>query len=128
MKNLSILYLALFFFDFNFTPAFAQSTLNENIKDLSLKDSLYTANKHKVLNYSMKEFDALFFEFFEKKTNPNLLLRKIEFYTYTVKIAAFSDRLANLYPAQIKTAIESKKKWMTESYEDYLLYKASQKK
>lgn len=97
-------------------------------KDNGLKDSLYNANRVKVLNYSMKDFDALFFEFFQKKANPNLILSKKEFYSFTIKIAAFSDRLASLYPTQKEIAAESKKKWMSESYEDYLLYKASQKK
>jgi hypothetical protein len=128
MKKTSTLYLSLFFWAINSNSALAQSDYNRNIQDISLKDSLYSANKREVLNYSIKEFDALFFEFFEKKANPNLFLSKKEFYTYTVKIATFSDRLANLYPAQKQTAAESKKKWMSESYEDYLLYKASQKK
>jgi hypothetical protein len=46
-------------------------------------------NRVKVLNYSLKEFDALFFEFFDKKSNPSLLLTKQEFYTYTIQIAFF---------------------------------------
>jgi hypothetical protein len=128
MKKTSSLYLALVFFALISISALAQTEFDRNSQDVSLKDSLYNFNKSKVINYSMKEFDALFFEFFEKKANPNLLLSKNEFYTYTVKIAAFSDRLASLYPEQKQTASESKKKWMSESYEDYLLYKASQKK
>ena len=128
MKQQSILYLFLLFFGCNSLLATAQSTSKESNNDEVLKDSLYNANKRKVLNFSMKEFDALFFDFFNKKVNPNLLLNKKEFYGYTVKIAAFSDRLASLYPAQKETANESKKKWMSETYEDYLLYKASQKK
>ncbi len=127
MKNKTILYLALFFFGCNSISVLSQSAPNVNIQDASLRDSLYNANKRKVLNFSLKEFDALFFEFFEKKSDPKLLLNKKEFYAYTIKIAAFSDRLASLYPDQKVLAAESKKKWMSESYEDYLLYKASQK-
>ncbi|MEY4012588.1 MAG: hypothetical protein RIT22_1712 [Bacteroidota bacterium] len=127
MKNHSVLYLFLLFLSCISFSTLAQSQLVIS-KDQVLKDSLYNANRVKVLNYSMKEFDALFFEFFQKKANPNLILSKKEFYSFTIKIAAFSDRLASLYPTQKEIAAESKKKWMSESYEDYLLYKASQKK
>lgn len=76
----------------------------------------------------MKEFDRLFFEFSDKKSNPNLVLTKEEFYKYTIQIAIFSDRLAALYPDQKEVAAENKKKWFAENYEDYLLSKASPKK
>jgi predicted AlkP superfamily pyrophosphatase or phosphodiesterase len=36
-----------------------------------LKDSLYVVNKVKVLNYSLKQFDHLFFEFSEKNQIQN---------------------------------------------------------
>jgi len=127
MKNHTVLYLFLLFLSCTSFSTLAQSQLVIS-KDQVLKDSLYNANRVTVLNYSMKEFDALFFEFFQKKANPNLILSKKEFYSFTIKIAAFSDRLASLYPTQKEIAAESKKKWMSESYEDYLLYKASQKK
>jgi hypothetical protein len=99
-----------------------------NRADDELKETIYIANKTKVLNYSMKDFEKLFFEFNEKKFNQNILLTKEEFYTYTVKIAIFSDRLATLYPKEKEVAAESKKKWLSESYEDYLLSKQTQKK
>jgi hypothetical protein len=76
----------------------------------------------------MKEFDTLFFDFFSRKNDPNVVLSKNEFYTYTVQIATFSDRLAKLYPEQKEVAAQNKEKWLSESYEDYLQYKASQKK
>jgi hypothetical protein len=99
-----------------------------NSEDVVLKDSIYNANKTKVLNYSMKDFDKLFFEFNDKKFDQNILLTKKEFYTYTIKIAIFSDRLAALYPKEKEIAAESKKKWFSESYEDYLFSKQIQKK
>jgi hypothetical protein len=99
-----------------------------SIDDRLLQDSIYKSNKKKVLNFSMKEFDTLFFEYFSQKNNPDTILSKIEFYTYTVKIATFSDRLAKLYPDQKKVAQQNKEKWLSESYEEYLDYKASQKK
>jgi hypothetical protein len=99
-----------------------------NSTDEALKESIYKANKTKVLNYSMKDFEKLFFEFNDKKFDQNVLLSKEEFYTYTVKIAIFSDRLATLYPKEKEVAEASKKKWLSESYEDYLLSKPTQKK
>ena len=97
-------------------------------KDMSLKETIYNENRVKVLNYSLKEFDALFFEFFDKKSNASLVLTKREFYAYTIQIAIFSDRLAALYPDQKEIAAANKKKWFAEAYEDYLVLKASQKK
>ncbi len=99
-----------------------------NSDDVLLKETLYNANKVKVSNFSLKQFDALFFDFFDKKANPNLVLTKEEFYKYTIQIAIFSDRLATLYPDQKEIAAENKKKWFAETYEDYLLSKATQKK
>lgn len=99
-----------------------------NGADELLKDSIYKENKTKVLNYSMRDFEKLFFEFNEKKFDPNILLNKHEFYTYTVKIAIFSDRLAALYPKEKEVAAKNKKQWLTKSYEDYLHVKESQKK
>jgi hypothetical protein len=97
------------------------------LQDSTLKDSIYNANKKKVYNFSLKEFDQLFFEFSDKKANPDHILTKMEFYTYTIKIAAFSDRLAILYPDQKEVANANKIKWFAENYEDYLLSKASHK-
>ncbi|SHF93112.1 hypothetical protein [Flavobacterium defluvii] len=99
-----------------------------SVDDQLLQDSLYTSSKKKIMNFSMKEFDTLFFEFFSRKNDPNTLLTKTEFYNYTVQIAAFSDRLAKLYPDQKEVAAQNKEHWLSESYEDYLEYKASQKK
>ena len=98
------------------------------VDDQLLQDSIYKSNKKKVLNFSMKEFDALFFEYFNRKNDPKITLTKTEFYTYTVQIATFSDRLAHLYPDQKEIAATNKEKWLSESYEEYLQYKASQKK
>ncbi|MDR7369472.1 hypothetical protein [Flavobacterium aquidurense] len=99
-----------------------------SVDDQLLQDSIYKSNKKKVLNFSMKDFDALFFEFFERKNDPNIMMTKTEFFNYTVQIATFSDRLAHLYPEQKEVAAQNKEQWLSESYEDYLQYKASQKK
>lgn len=99
-----------------------------SINDQLIQDSIYKSNKKKVLNFSMKEFDSLFFEFFNRKNNPDIFLNRIEFYNYTVQIATFSDRLSSLYPDQKEVAAQNKETWLSENYEDYLQYKASQKK
>jgi len=121
------LFSVMLFFTFSFWSVNAQEKIVSD-NDMLLKETIYNENRVKVLNFSLKDFDALFFEFFDKKSNPNLVLTKEEFYTYTIQIAVFSDRLAALYPDQKEIAAENKKKWFAENYEDYLLSKASQKK
>jgi hypothetical protein len=123
MKNIILVFIVLVAAN----STFAQEKKTNSADDV-LKDSIYNANKTKVLNYSMKDFEKLFFEYNDKKFDQNLLLSKKEFYDYTVKIAIFSDRLAALYPKEKDVAAESKKKWLSESYEDYLLSKQTQKK
>jgi len=123
--------LKLFFICFLIFPindiAYAQ-VKKLAVDDQILQDSIYKSKKKKVLNFSMKEFDELFFEYFNRKNDANITLTKTEFYNYTVQIAAFSDRLAHLYPDQKEIAAINKEKWLSESYEEYLQYKASQKK
>ncbi|QBN18986.1 hypothetical protein [Flavobacterium nackdongense] len=120
--------IILFAFLFAFLNSVSAQEKTQNTADDVLKDSIYKANKTKVLNYTMKDFEKLFFEFNEKKFDPNILLTKQEFYTYTVQIGTYSDRLAKLYPKEKEVAAASKKKWLSEKYEDYLLSKPTQKK
>lgn len=121
------LFSVTLFFTFSFWTVNAQEKKVSG-SDMLLKESIYNKNRVKVLNFSLKEFDGLFFEYFNKKCNPSLVLTKEEYYEYTIQIAAFSDRLSALYPAQKEIAVANKKKWFAETYEDYLVYKASQKK
>ncbi|MGQ7945604.1 hypothetical protein [Flavobacterium sp. WC2509] len=118
-------FLLVFFF---FGHSFYAQEKKGNTTDDALKETIYNSNKKAVLNYSMKDFEQLFFEFNNKKSSPNVILTKEEFYTYTVKIAIFSDRLAILYPKEKEVAEANKKRWMSESYEDYLHSKQTQKK
>ena len=129
MKRIKVIvsFSVMFFFAFSSWALNAQEK-NVNSKDMLLKETIYYQNRVKVLNFSLKQFDALFFEFSDKKSNPDLVLTKEEFYKYTIQIAVFSDRLAALYPDQKEIAAENKKKWFAENYEDYLLSKVSQKK
>ena len=123
-----VVFCAIAFFLSLFHQTVSAQEIHVTDNDTLLKEEIYNENRVKVLNFSLKEFDALFFEFFNKKANPNLVLTKVEFYTYTVQIAIFSDRLVALYPDQKEMAAENKKKWFAEKYEDYLLSKATQKK
>ncbi|MCM0665079.1 hypothetical protein [Flavobacterium tyrosinilyticum] len=116
------------FFVFSISEKTIAQSKKLSTNDKVIQDSLYSSNKKKVINFSMRDFDKLFFDFFSKKNDPNILLSKIEFYTYMVQIAAFSDRLIKLYPDQKEVAEKNKENWLSENYEDYLEYKASQKK
>ena len=127
-KTKLVVFCAIAFFLSLFQQTVSAQEIHVTDNDTLLKEEIYNENRVKVLNFSLKEFDALFFEFFNKKANPNLVLTKVEFYTYTVQIAIFSDRLVALYPDQKEMAAENKKKWFAEKYEDYLLSKATQKK
>ena len=129
MNKIKLLVLfAIPFFLSIFYETLSAQEIHVTDNDTLLKEVIYNENRVKVLNFSLKEFDALFFEFFNKKSNPNLVLTKEEFYKYTIQIAVFSDRLVALYPDQKEMAAENKKKWFAENYEDYLLSKATQKK
>ncbi len=127
MRKIILVFSIMAFFMVSMESLQAQQE-TVNGADALLKEALYKANKVKVSNFSSQQFDALFFEFFDKKANSNVLLTKEEFYKYTIQIAIYSDRLAALYPDQIAIAAENKKKWFAETYEDYLLSKATQKK
>lgn len=96
--------------------------------DKLLQDSIYKANKEKVMDFSMKEFEELFLNYFHKRNNLNNTMTKTDFYTFTVQISMYYDRLGILYPGQKEVVEENKERWLTKSYEDYLQYKASQKK
>jgi hypothetical protein len=116
--------VSIFFIVFFLNTAFVQDRGSSGV---ALKEIIYKENRAKVLNFSMKDFDRVFFEFSDKKATANLVLTKEAFYKYTIQIAAFSDRLGVLYPDQKEMAEASKKKWFAESYEDYLLSKQSQR-
>lgn len=91
-----------------------------NDPDLNVKELLYSKYKKEVLLFDKKEFDALFFEFFQKQSDSNLTLTKDEFYTYTIKIAIYSEKLGMLYKDQKAEAMKSKEDWFSRNYSDYL--------
>ena len=101
--------------------ALAFSKAQEPVEGQIIKDSLYVKFKKEVINYSLKDFDKLFFEFNEVANNVNNpILTEVQYYSYTIKIAAFSDRWASLYPKEKKLAMQNKKEWFSKKYSDYL--------
>ncbi|MCF6129220.1 hypothetical protein L1S35_06005 [Flavobacterium sp. AS60] len=91
-----------------------------NDPDAQLKEDLYKKYKKEVRSYDKNDFDALFFEFFKKQKDTSLTLTQEEFYTYTIKIAIYSEKLGLLYKDQKEDAQRTKKEWFDKSYSDYL--------
>ncbi len=89
-------------------------------EDAPLKETIYKKYKKEVQSYDKKEFDALFFEFFKKQKDQSLTLTKEEFYTYTIKIAIYSEKLGLLYKDQKEEAQKTKQEWYDRSYSEYL--------
>jgi hypothetical protein len=88
--------------------------------DIRLKESLYKQYKKEVLAFDKKDFDALFFEFFSKHKDEKLTLTKEAYYTYTIKIAIYSEKLGFLYKDQKENAQRTKLEWFEKNYDDYL--------
>jgi hypothetical protein len=119
-----IIQIAVFYF-FIFcttTSIFAQEKVG-NDPDSGIKEMLYSKYKREVRAFDKNDFDTLFFEFFQKQNDPNLILTKEQFYTYTIKIAIYSEKLGLLYKDQRAEAQKTKQEWFNRSYEDYLISK-----
>jgi len=99
--------------------SFAQEKAS-NDPDVQLKETLYAKFKREVTSYDKKKFDELFFEFFQKQNDTKTTLTKEEFYTYTIKIACYSEKLGLLYKDQKEESLKAKESWFNRSYADYL--------
>lgn len=93
---------------------------NQNSVDSQQKENMYFKYKKEVQSYSKKEFDALFFEFLQKQSDVKTILTKEEYYTYTIKIAIYSEKLGLLYKDQKAEAQRTKEEWFDRNYQDYL--------
>lgn len=93
-----------------------------NAVDGKLKQMIYLKYKKEVQSYSKKEFDELFFEFFQKQNDKKALTQE-EYYTYTIKIAIYSEKLGLLYKDQKEEAQRTKQEWFDRNYQDYLITK-----
>jgi hypothetical protein len=101
------------------------SSVNEQAKlkateDAQLKETLYKKYKKEVQAYDKKDFDTLFLDFFKKQRDASLTLTKEEFYTYTIKIAIYSEKLGLLYKDQKEESQRAKQEWFDKNYSDYL--------
>lgn len=88
--------------------------------DVEIKEAFYKKYRKEVQSYDKKDFDALFFEFFKKQKDPSVTLTQEEFYTYTIKIAIYSEKLGLLYKDQKEASQRTKKEWFDKRYSDYL--------
>lgn len=111
------LFAFLFFAAINNLSAQEKTT---NDPDSNIKEELYKKYKKEVQSYDKNDFDALFFEFFKKQKDKSITLTKEEFYTNTIKIAIYSEKLGLLYKDQKAEAQKTKQEWFDKSYSDYL--------
>lgn len=88
--------------------------------DITIKETIYTKYKKEVLSFDKKDFDTLFFEFFLKQSDSKITLTKEEYYTYTIKIAIYSEKLGLLYKDQKEESDKAKQEWFNKSYAEYL--------
>jgi len=100
-------------------PVFAQEKVSTD-PDIIIKETLYKKYRKEVQSYDKNDFDALFFEFFKKQKDKTLTLTQEEFYTYTIKISIYSEKLGLLYKDQKENAQRTKQEWFDKSYSDYL--------
>ena len=110
--------VAVIFLILSFELSFGQE--NSLKEDLALKETLFKKYKREAQAFSKNDFDALFFEFFRKQKDENLVMTKEEFYTYTIKIAAYSEKLGLLYKDKKEESQRTKQEWFDKSYSDYL--------
>jgi hypothetical protein len=118
----------ILFFLFGVFSITAQTKKATKSSDELLKEAIYNKSKKEVLNYTLKDFDTLFLDFLGKQADPKIVLTKEEFYTFTIKIATFSERQAKLFPSKKQEANANTDDWKSRTYEDYLAQKAKSKK
>jgi hypothetical protein len=118
MKKLVRILFLVFFLTTAVNASAQEATTSNN--DSQLKEVLYKKYKKEVQSYDKNDFDALFFEFFKKQKDQSVTLTKEEFYTYTIKIAIYSEKLGLLYKDQKEESQKTKQEWYDKSYSDYL--------
>ncbi len=101
------------------SQTFGQTTIS-NDPDIAIKEAIYIKYKKEVLSFDKNDFDKLFFEFFQKQSDSKITLTKEEYYTYTIKIAIYSEKLGLLYKDQKEIAQKTKQEWFNKSYAEYL--------
>lgn len=117
-KIVQIITLTILIFAFSAT-VFSQEKIS-NLIDGQLKESLYNKYKKEVQAYDKKQFDTLFFDFFSKQSDKKITLTKEEYYSFTVKIAIYSEKLGLLYKEQKEESLKAKQDWLEKNYQEYL--------
>jgi hypothetical protein len=119
MKKIIQIMIFIFMIFCSAEKGFAQDKISEDT-DAQLKEIIYNKYKKQVLAFDKKDFDNLFFEFFQKQTDSKITLTKEEFYSYTIKIAIYSEKLGLLYKDQKEEAQRAKQEWFDRSYSEYI--------
>jgi hypothetical protein len=117
-KIIQFAFLLFLFLGVTNTSFGQEKTTND--PDGQLKETLYKKYKREAQTFDKKAFDSLFFEFFQKQRDPKLTLTKEEYYAYTLKIAAYSEKLGLLYKDQKEASQRTKQEWFGKNYSDYL--------
>ena len=119
VKKITSIPFFIFLFLMATSIVFAQEKATSD-PDTTVKNELYKKLKREVQRYDKNDFDALFLEFFSKQHDQSLTLTQEEFYTYTIKIAIYSEKLGLLYKDQKAASQITKQEWFDKSYSDYL--------
>lgn len=121
MKKIATFLVAFLCFQF----ALAQETVSDD-PDMPYKLELYNKYKNEVRRFTHKDFDDYFLEYFTKLNQPTLLTRE-EYYTYTIKISIYSEKLGLLYKDRREESKKSKAEWFSKKYSDYLSSRQTKK-
>ena len=119
IKKITQIALLFFLFSVSTDTVFAQEKAATD-PDIKVKEELYKKYKKEVQSFDKNDFDALFFEFFKKQKDASVIFTQEAFYTYTIKIAIYSEKLGLLYKDQKADAQRTKQEWFDKSYSDYL--------
>ena len=109
----------IFLFSVSTDTVFAQEKAATD-PDIKVKEELYKKYKKEVQSFDKNDFDALFFEFFKKQKDASVIFTQEAFYTYTIKIAIYSEKLGLLYKDQKEAAQLTRQEWFDKRYSDYL--------
>lgn len=110
----------MIYFIFGMSLNVLSQVLNKSSDDNLIKEKIYKNARNQMLRFNKKQFDSLFFDYFQKSSRPDIILSKNEFYNYTVRIGIYSEKLGLLYKDKKNQALKSKKEWLDKNYQDYL--------
>ena len=119
MLNIKHFLLLGFLIFGHWSISLAQVAANRS-EDQGLKEIMYKKLRNPTLRFNKKQFDSLFFDYFQKTNRKDVVLSKEEYYNYTVRIGIYSEKLGLLYKQSKDNATQSKKDWLDKNYSDYL--------